>query len=171
MRSAKVGFKYRPLIPAQTKQACGTSGHAWDTARMARTNLEVVQEVIRLFGQAVHGEPSPELFELFARDVEIDMTRRVFNPDTYEGHAGLRRLGREVSETWGDFRVEPERFVESGDRVIVIERRRGRGRQSGLEVDTRSAAVYTIRHGKVVRLETDMRPEDALHGSAAARIR
>lgn len=134
---------------------------------MGRGNVEVVQEVIRLFGRAAHGEPMPELLELFAPEVEIDMTRRALNPDTYVGHAGLRRLGSEVNEAWRDFRVEPERFVEAGDRVIVIERRRGRGRYSGLEVDTRSAAVYTVRQGRVVRLETDLKPEEALSVAAS----
>jgi ketosteroid isomerase-like protein len=90
------------------------------------------------------------------------MRRRVFNPDVYEGHDGLRRLAREVRDVWSDFKVEPERFIEDGDRVLVIERRRGRGRESDLEVDTRSAALWTLRDGKVVGLETDLTPEDGL---------
>jgi ketosteroid isomerase-like protein len=82
-----------------------------------------------------------KLLERFAPDVQIDMTRRVLNPDTYEGHAGLRRLGREVREVWDEFQIEPERFIDAGDRVIVIETRRARGSGSGIEVEQRSGVI------------------------------
>ena len=67
---------------------------------MSQENAEIVREVMRLFNRAAEGQRTPELLELFAPDVVINMTRPVFNPDTYEGYAGLRRLGKEVGEVW-----------------------------------------------------------------------
>ncbi len=128
---------------------------------MSQENVEAVQEIIGLMNREAGDEPSPALLDRFATDVQIDMSRRVFNPDVYEGHAGLRRLGREVRDVWEEFRIEPERFVDAGDRVIVIETRRGRGSSSGVEVDQRSAVIWTLRDGTVVRMETDLSPEDA----------
>jgi ketosteroid isomerase-like protein len=93
---------------------------------MSKENVEIVQEVMLLFSRAAEGKPTPELLDLIAPDVVIDMTRRVFNPDTYEGHAGLRRLGKDVSEVWSQFRMKPERFIDVGERVVVIETRSGR---------------------------------------------
>src|SRR6476620_10121765 len=101
---------------------------------MAQENVEIVKRVMDLFNRAAEGEQTPELLELIAPDVVIDMTRRVFNPDTYEGHEGLARLGRDVRDVWGNFQVEPERFIDAGDRVVVIETRRGLGKESEVEV-------------------------------------
>ena len=49
---------------------------------MSRGNVEIVREIMGLFSRAAVGEPTPELLKRFAPDVQIDMTRRVFNPDT-----------------------------------------------------------------------------------------
>ena len=132
------------------------------TAAMSERNVEIVKKVMQLFNLAAQGKPTPELLELFATDVVIDMTRRVFNPDIYEGHDGLRRLGREVGEVWGEFHVEPERFIDSGRRVVVIETRRARGRESDAGARMRSGVIWTLQDGKVVRMETDLDPNEAL---------
>jgi ketosteroid isomerase-like protein len=130
---------------------------------MSQENVEVVREVMGLLDRATSdGDVTPRLADLFATDVQIDMSHRVFNPDTYEGHAGLRRLGQEIREVWEEFRITPERFVDAGDRVVVIETRRGRGRGSGIEVEHRSAVIWTLRDGQVIRMETDLDPQEAL---------
>ena len=61
---------------------------------------------------------------------------------------------------WEDLQVTAEQFIDAGDRVLVSEHHRGRGRGSGIEVDTRLYSVYTVCDGKVVRMDqfTD-RPE------------
>jgi ketosteroid isomerase-like protein len=135
---------------------------------VSQENVEIVKKVMGLFNLASQGEPSPELLELFAPDVVIDMTRRVFNPDTYEGHDGLRRLGREVGEVWGEFHIEPERFIDAGRQVVVIETRRGRGRGSKVEVGMRSGVIWTLQEGKVVRMETDLDPDEALEAAGVS---
>ena len=131
---------------------------------MSRENVEIVREVMDLMNlsRASSGEEDPRLIELFAPDVRIDMSRRVFNPDAYEGHAGLLRLTREVREVWEWFWVTPERFIDADERVVVIETRLGRGRQSGVEVEDRAAVIWTVREGQVVRMETDLDPKEAL---------
>jgi ketosteroid isomerase-like protein len=66
---------------------------------------------------------------------------------------------------WEGFRIEPERFVDAGDRVVVIEVRRGRGSGSGVEVEQRSGVIWTLREGKVVGMETDLDPQEALEAA------
>ena len=56
---------------------------------MSGENVEIVKKVMRLFNLAAQGKPTPELLDLFAPVVVIDMTRRVFNPAVYRGHDGL----------------------------------------------------------------------------------
>jgi ketosteroid isomerase-like protein len=134
---------------------------------VSQENIEIVREVMALFGYARDGSTTDEktrrrLKELIATDVQIDMSHRVFNPDTYEGHSGLRRLGREMQTVWSGFTITPERFVEAGDCVVVIETRRGRGRASGVEVEQRAGVIWTLRDGQVIRMETDLDPKVAL---------
>jgi ketosteroid isomerase-like protein len=133
---------------------------------MSEENVALVREVMDLMNRATTREAVRELYDKFDPDVRIDMTRRVFNPDVYAGHDGLRRLGSEVSEVWVEFKLEPERFIDAGDRVMVIERRRGRGGASGIEIDQRSAVIWTLRGGKVVAMETDLTPDEAIAAAA-----
>jgi ketosteroid isomerase-like protein len=132
---------------------------------MSQENVEIVREVMRLFGKAAKGEQTPELFDHFDPEVQIDMTRRVLNPGIYEGYKGLRRLGEEVGEVWAEFRIEPERLIDAGDRVIVIETRYGVGAGSGVEVEMRSGVIWTLKAGRVTRMETDLKPDEALEAA------
>jgi ketosteroid isomerase-like protein len=93
--------------------------------------------------------------------VRIDLSRRALNPAVYEGYEGMRRSAAEVREVWEDWRIEAERFEVAGDRVLVIERYQGRGRESGVELQGRAAAVWTLRAGRVVGLEIGIPVEEA----------
>jgi ketosteroid isomerase-like protein len=125
-------------------------------------NVEIVREVMALVRRAGTGEPEPRLFELLAPEVKLDMSRRTFNPDVYEGHDGLRRFKRERDEVWEEFLVTPERMVDAGESVVVIESLRGRGRGSGVETRSRSASVWTMRDGQVIHMSTYRDPQEAL---------
>src|ERR1700758_1779858 len=108
------------------------------------------------------GEP-PTRADLLASDVEIDMSRRVFNPAVYRGIAGLRRLNDEIRDVWEEWRVVPEQFIDAGDRVVVLETIHARGRGSGLKLETRpSATIWTVRDGRVVRVEIGLNRDEAL---------
>jgi uncharacterized protein len=54
---------------------------------------------------------------------------------------------------WEDWRCEAEELVVHGDHVVALCRYWGRGRGSGASVDTKGAHVWTLRGGKVIRLE------------------
>ena len=58
--------------------------------------------------------------------------------------------------------MEPEQVEAFGDQVAVVVRYRARGRGSGLEVEGRESALWTIRDGKVMRYEWFQEPTDAL---------
>ena len=129
---------------------------------MSQENVEIVRRLIALGEHA--GEPgltSPPV-DLVAPDVEIDLSRRVFNPDTYRGFDGWVRLNDELREVWAEWHVTPERIVAVGDRVVSIEAVRGRGRGSGLETEARYASIWTFVNGRVTRVEVGFDPDDAL---------
>ena len=70
-----------------------------------------------------------------------------------KGHDAVRESVARWKAEWHDYKVMPEEFVDMGDRVVVTVRLRGRGRGSGVEVDARFYDVYTLRDGKIVRMD------------------
>lgn len=49
----------------------------------------------------------------------------------------------------GGVSLEPLRFVEDGDSVVVLLHSRGRGKGSGLEMARDAAMVWTVRGGRL----------------------
>ena len=45
--------------------------------------------------------------ELIDSDFELDLSRNVFNPDVYRGHAGVQRFVSVVEDVWEDFHLVP----------------------------------------------------------------
>src|ERR1700751_1430724 len=107
------------------------------------------------------GMPLPHT-DLVAPDAEIDMSRRVFNPEVYRGFEGWARLNDELREVWDEWRITPERYVEVGDRVVVIACAHARGRGSGVELEIRYSLIWTLREGRVTRAEMYSDPDEAL---------
>jgi ketosteroid isomerase-like protein len=129
---------------------------------MSERNVEIVRRMIALGEHARAGGLTAVPLDLATEDFEIDLSRRVFNPETYRGFEGWVRLTDEMREVWAEWHVIPERIVASGDRVVSIEAVRGRGRGSGLETEGRYGSIWTFEDGRVRRVEVGLEPEEAL---------
>jgi ketosteroid isomerase-like protein len=81
--------------------------------------------------------------------------KRVASP---HGRSTLNRI-REVIP---DFRVEPERFVDAGEDVVVIGMASGTSGRHGVEAHWRQGYVWTIRDGRAVRCRWFNHPDEAL---------
>jgi ketosteroid isomerase-like protein len=64
-----------------------------------------------------------------------------------------------------DYVFEIEEARDEGEIVFVLARHHGRGRVSGAPVATRTAYVYTVRAGKVCRVELFSDRDRALEGA------
>lgn len=89
-------------------------------------------------------------------DPEIEWHEPEPSPEAgaHTGRDSFERFFRSWIDSFEDFRVEPERVIERGGRLIVIVRQSGRGRASGVEIDARIAHVWTVEHGRAVRWES-----------------
>jgi ketosteroid isomerase-like protein len=131
---------------------------------MSQENVEALRPVYEEWGR---GNWTPR-FDVYADDMEWGWS------DEFPGLEGVspdpeltsRRL-RSWLSPWEDWRCEAEEFLTSGDLVVVLTRYTGRGKESGVTVDTRGAHVWTLREAKAVRLEVFSSRERAL---AAARV-
>jgi ketosteroid isomerase-like protein len=114
-------------------------------------NVELVRSIYRLWSE-----------DESARHL-IDPDLEYVNPP-YAVESGTRHsrgtLGK-VREVYPDFRVEPERFVDAGEHVVVIGTARGTA-ASGLEAKWRQGYVWTVRDGRAVRFRWFNDPKEAL---------
>jgi ketosteroid isomerase-like protein len=69
------------------------------------------------------------------------------------GLSEIRRMYESEADAWDRQRIEPERLIDAGDRVVVFQREYQRGRGSGLELVVETAAVIDLRNGRVVRIQ------------------
>jgi ketosteroid isomerase-like protein len=58
-----------------------------------------------------------------------------------------------------------EEIIDAGDQVVVVAHHQGRGRASGVDVDTRFYEVYTLREGKVWRVDEYTERAEALEAA------
>lgn len=65
------------------------------------------------------------------------------------GKASASKYLSEWRETWETYSVEVERFIDLGDQVLALAVERGRGRESGLMVETKFAQLRTMRDARV----------------------
>jgi uncharacterized protein len=89
----------------------------------------------------------------------------VWNPieeSPTQGHDAVRASLARWKGEWDDYSLTPEEFVDRGDRVVVTVRLGGRGRGSGVEIDARFYDVYTLRDGKIVRMDQFTDQSEAL---------
>jgi ketosteroid isomerase-like protein len=128
---------------------------------MARTSVDVVRESYEAMGRG----DMEALMELL--DPNIEIRERPESPDarTYLGHEGVVASLRQSTETFRDLEFHPERFFDAGDRVVVIVRMRGRGKESGVPVEDRLAHLWTVRAGKAVELQAYTDPGEALEAA------
>jgi ketosteroid isomerase-like protein len=80
----------------------------------------------------------------------------------YRGREQVRRYVEDWLGTFQSLRVELEDPTQVGDRLVVEVRGHGRGRASGVQLETRFCQVWTLRSGMAVAMEEHATREQAL---------
>jgi hypothetical protein len=74
--------------------------------------------------------------------------------DSCQGPDEVKRFWQGLDETMEELTLEPQEFVDAGDRVATRLRHHGRGKLSGAEIDEEMYhQVATFRKGWIVRME------------------
>ncbi len=117
---------------------------------MSQENVEILRG-----GYEALGEGNVDaVLQICDPDIEIQLPEGGINTGTRRGHHALGELLNSYIEAFESFRLEPEKFFETGDQVVVFVRAVARGRGSGLEVNTATNAhLWTLHNGKAVRVE------------------
>jgi ketosteroid isomerase-like protein len=125
---------------------------------MSQENVEIVR---RIYASWAPGS-SPAASNLLHPNIEWVNPSDALEPGTRTGIDAFTSITEGLDATIRDFRMDVERFIDAGPRVVVIATMRGRGSASGIEIKRRHGSVWTIRAGKAVRFEWFYEPEDAL---------
>ena len=90
-------------------------------------------------------------------DPEVELHGTVGGVQEGQVYRGLAEVIREYDEVdgeaWEERRIEPEGFRDADDEVLVLFHEFRRGRGSGVELETDTAAVFTVREGRVLRIQ------------------
>jgi uncharacterized protein len=66
----------------------------------------------------------------------------------------IRQYFDEVDESWAEIRVEIEDYRASGDRVVALGHIRGKGRLSGVELDSPLGTVFLLEGSRFARIDS-----------------
>jgi ketosteroid isomerase-like protein len=97
-------------------------------------------------------------------EVEFDASVRP-GGQVYRGHEGVAEAMRVWAGAWEDWSLEFEQMIDAGDKVLVIARESGRGKGSGVEVEQRAFAVFTLREGRIVHWKGFVNRRQALEAA------
>ncbi len=130
-------------------------------AAMSEENVQIA----RLMGEYFNSGDREAFGELFAPDAEIIPLRAALEGTVYGGPSSAADFWADTDESWETLAFDPDEIRDLGDRVLLIGRLRGKGRQTGVEVDSRIGAIVSFADGKVTRFQTYATVAEALEAA------
>jgi ketosteroid isomerase-like protein len=117
---------------------------------------------VRDFIDAYNRRDFDTAVEDFDPEIEWVMPARQ-RSDSGRGPGAALRFFEEIDETMEELRLEPQEFIDAGDRVATRLRHHGRGKGSGVEINEELYhQVATFRDGRIVRMEYFAEWDEAL---------
>jgi hypothetical protein len=115
---------------------------------MSQENVEVVKQAIAAYNR----RDFEAMQTLNHPDVQLDWSAsRGIEAGVYRGWEAVARFYQSYFDTFAEINIEPDRFIESGDSVVVPNHAQVRGRD-GIEAVAQSTLVFEIRSGCLARL-------------------
>jgi ketosteroid isomerase-like protein len=126
---------------------------------MSQENVETVRSGYEAFAR---GDLDGLRDGFWAAEIEWHTVSGVPFEGIYRGADEVRRGIEDWTGMFDEFTTVVEEMIDAGDRVIACHRMRGKGRESGVEIDTRLVQVVTVRGGKQVRIDDYWTRDEAL---------
>ena len=128
---------------------------------MSQENVELVK--------ALYPQPDTEMAELVRNEAAFAAIGEAISPlltddfhivdvlpgatRTYVGLEGFRQNWLDWLEPWVTYRSTIDEVIDLGNRVVLLIRDHGRREGVDAEVEMMGAVIWTIREGKVARIE------------------
>ncbi len=124
---------------------------------MSQENVEIVRKAVAAYAR---GDLDAAL-----TNADPDIVWNPVEEAATQGQDAIRANVERWETDWEDYEATPEEYIDAGDQVLVTIHWSGRGRGSGVEVDIRTYMVYTLRDGKVIRMDEFTERSDALEAA------
>ena len=115
---------------------------------MSHENVEMAQRAL----DAINRLDVDACYKCVTPDVEVVST--LFDLEQLPRTRGHRNALGEHGDTFEEYRVVADEVRDLGDRVLMLARVEGRGRGSGVKVDTPYGTISDFRGGKISRIRT-----------------
>jgi ketosteroid isomerase-like protein len=126
---------------------------------------ENVKQARRAWKALERGDPA-SVQQMMTHDVVIVQPPEVPDAKTYEGRDAAIKSWEDWPRQWEDFHLELVEIIDVSDDVLIsVTRQRGRGRDSGIEMDFEVFFVARGRDGKTERMEMFFSREQALRAA------
>ena len=125
---------------------------------MSQENVEIARQAIDAYTrrdlEGVRTVADP--------DIELDWSAsRGWLAGVYRGVDETVRFYEGYVEAFEEIVIEPDRFIDAGESVVVPNVAHQKGRD-GIEVSAQSTLVFTVRNGKLIRVCLFQETEQAL---------
>jgi ketosteroid isomerase-like protein len=126
---------------------------------MTTTDVQVIARML----EAWNAGDMAALDDVFDERVEVRPALSAFLASTvYRGHDGVHAWYAETYEPWAKLRADPRRYLDAGDRTVVVIALQARVAGGAVDVETEIAHVVTVSDGRIVRLDGYEDPDAAL---------
>ena len=127
---------------------------------MSAENVEVIRRLVEAYNEGGFGaEATLDFFDEYA---VFEEPPEQPGAKVAEGRDAVARTFGQFDEVWEEHRSDPELIrVIDAERVLLLTVDYFRGRE-GLELSQSSGVVFTLRDGKVVRMQAFWERESAL---------
>jgi ketosteroid isomerase-like protein len=137
---------------------------------MSGENVEIVRNAVDWFKAFMRDELSSDAYlESFDPEIELLWRDRQEYPDFPQhlrGAAEFIAFSEQYRERWADLVQEVLETIDVPDgRVLLLTRQGGRGRESGVPIVIHFFQLWTIRDGRVRRIEYFRHRADALEAA------
>ena len=118
---------------------------------MSQENVEIVRRVFEAF----RAGDTERVLEMVDPAIEWDLSRAATWPErpVYRGYDDVLRFFAEWTGEWDDYEFDLEELLDAGERVVAVIRDGGRSKTAGIKLERRHSEVWTLRDGKVVRID------------------
>jgi ketosteroid isomerase-like protein len=134
---------------------------------MSQENVEIVRQALESF----QGGDQEKTAQLVDPEVEFHGTvGGLQEGEIAHGQSEIdQKFEAEDLEAWEERRLEPEKFIDAGDEVVVFLHEYRRGRGSGVELEAKTAVVVAVSGGRVIRIQGYLDRDAALEAAGLSK--
>jgi uncharacterized protein len=117
---------------------------------VSSTDLQLIRRLYEVWNGPAGMRAALDLFD---PSVEYVNPEGAVEPGTRHGHAGIVGVLQALDSAFSDYTHELHELIDGGDRVVALTTFKACGRDSGAWVEVPEQHVWTLRNGRIVRIE------------------